>query len=161
MSLENQKLAECIGLKAVSEPVDMNTAAITGARIGLAQGYKVAVVLHVGDSTGATVQFTLKQHTAASGGTSANLSVDNVYYKKVGAATSFTKVEPSSAAAMYDLSTDLAAEPGIVVFEVDGAQLTEGYTHFSVDVADSGASKHFSGIYHLATKFEPAYALSL
>lgn len=161
MSLENQKLAECLGVKAVMAPVDLNTAAVTGARISLKEGYKVAVVFNLGSSTGATVEFTLKQHTAASGGTSANLSVDNVYYKKVGAATKFTKVEPSSAAAVYDLSSDFGGAAGQVVFEVDGSQFSEGYTHFSVDIADSAAAKIGSGLYFLSVKNEPAYSIDL
>lgn len=161
MSVENNKIAEDYGLKAAFEPVDLNAAAITGGRIGLAQGYKVAVILGFGDSVGATVQITLRQHTAASAGTSSDLSVDNVYYKKVGAATSFTKVVPTAAAALYDLSTDLAAEPGLVVFEIEGSQLAEGNTHFSIDLADSGAAKIVSAVYVLSTKNGPAYSLSL
>lgn len=161
MSVENKKLAEDYGIKAACEPVDLNTAAITGARIGLGQGYKVAVILGFGDSVGATVQVTLKQHTAASAGVSSDLSVSNVYYKKVGAATSFTKVEPAVAAAAYDLSSDLASEPGLVVFEIEGSQLAEGNTHFSVDLADSGAAKIVSAVYVMSCKHEPAYALSL
>jgi hypothetical protein len=161
MSVENKKLAEDYGIKAAFEPVDLNAAAITGARIGLAQGYKVAVIVGFGDSVGATVQITLRQHTAASAGTSADLSVANVYYKKVGAATSFTKVEPSVAAAQYDLSADLAAEPGLVVLEIDGPQLSEGFTHFSIDLADSGAAKIVCATYIMSAKHEPAYSLSL
>lgn len=145
----NKQLMFEYNMKLAHDPVDMNTAAITGARISMAAGSRLAIVCQMGDSVAALVQFTLKQHTLAAGGTTKNLSVDNVYYKKVGAATTFTKVEPTVAAALYDLSADFAAEPGIVVFEVLADQLDTngGFDFVSVDVADSGAAKILSTMY--------------
>lgn len=145
----NQQLMFEYNMKMAHEPVDLNTAAVTGARISMATGSRLAIMCVMGDSTGATVQFTLRQHTLAAGGTSKNLSVANVYYKKAGAATVFTKVEPSVEAAVYDLSADFAAEPGIVVFEVLADQLDTngGFDFVSVDIADSGAAKLASTVY--------------
>jgi hypothetical protein len=151
-------------IKPVSVPVDMNTAAITGARIGLAKADRVAVVCHMGDSTGATVEFTLKQHNAASAGTSKNLSVANAYYHKVAAATVFTKVQPTVAAAAYDLSSLFAADEGVVVFEVRGEDLDVdgGFAWFSVDVADSVAAKILSAVYVMSDcRSLPAYSESI
>lgn len=149
-------------LKVVSVPVDMNTAAITGARIGLALADKCAVVLTMGDSTAAVVSLTLQQHTAASGGTTKVLSVANPYYHKAGAATSFTKVAPTSAASVYDLSSIFADAEGIAVLEIGGADLDvdAGYAWFSVDVADSTAAKLLGSLYVLCdVRFAPAYSL--
>lgn len=147
-------------IKQVADPVDMNTAAITGARIGLAQADRCAFVLTMGTSTAAVVQFTTRQHTAASGGTSKDLVTSNAYFKKVGAATSYTKVANSTA--LVDASTDFAASAGVVVLEVRGEDLdvANGYTHVSVDVADSTAAKLLSGIMVLSdVRFAPAYSL--
>lgn len=152
-------------VKMAHEPVDLNTAAVTGARLSMAKVHgRVAIVCQLGDSVGATVQFTLKQHTAAVGGTSKNLAVDNNYFKKVGAATSFTKVVPTAEAAVYDLSADFAAEPGIVVFEVLPEQLDTngGFNHISIDIADSAAAKIGATLYIVDdAKFAPAYAEAL
>jgi hypothetical protein len=155
MLLEKQQI------KLIADPVDMDTAAITGARLNMGKAAKVAIVLAMGDSVGATVQFTLKQHTAASGGSSKNLSVANPYYKKVAAATAFTKVEPTVAAALYDVSSDFAAQQGVLVLEVLADQLDTdgGYSYISVDVADSGAAKILCGLMiAYECRLAPAYA---
>lgn len=147
-------------VKAVMAPVDLNTAAITGARVAMAKGEKCAVVLSMGASVGATVQVTLKQHDAAVGGTSKVLAVKNPYFKKVNADTIFTKVEPTVAASLYDVSADFAANAGMLVLEVlaEDLDVNGGFTHFSVDIADSGAAKLGAGVYVLSEmKNVPAY----
>ena len=136
-------LMEKANLKQVVLPVDLNTAAVTGARVSIKGCKRIAFVVSMGDSVGATTQFTLRQHNAAAAGTSKDLSVANLYYKKAGTATKFTKVEPSVAAAMYDLSADFAAEEGIAVFEVleEDLDVNNGFAWVSMDIADSGAAK--------------------
>lgn len=140
-------------VKPAFDPADLNTAAITGNRISLAKGDRVAVILTLGDSlTGGVVSVTLRQHTAASAGTSKDLSVQLPYFKKIGAATKFTKVEPTVAAANYVLSADYDTEPGQVVFEVEAQDLdvNNGFTHFSIDLADAGVARNASAIYVLS-----------
>lgn len=157
----NHLLLEKQSIKLAHLPVDLNTAAITGARISLAKGDRVAVVVQMGTSTAATVQVTLRQHNAATSGTSKNLSVDNPYYHKAAAATVFTKVEPTSAAAVYDVSSIFAADSGILVLEVLAEQLDVdgGFAWFSVDIADSGAAKLASTAYVLSNvRYMPAYS---
>jgi len=147
-------------IKAVMAPVDLNTAAVTGARINLGKADKCAIVISMGASVAATVEFTLKQHTAASGGSSKVLSVMNPYFHKAGAATVFTKVEPTVAASVYDLSSIFAADAGIAVLEVKGEDLDVdgGYAYVSVDIADSAAAKIGCGMYILNDmRFLPAY----
>lgn len=134
---------EVENLKVVGGPVDFNTAAITGERVSMKACKRVAFICQMGDSTSAVVEFTLKQHNAASSGTSKALTVMNPYFHKVGAATSFTKVEPTVAASVYTLSTLFADEPGVVVFEVLAEDLdtNNGFAWVSVDVTDSTAAK--------------------
>lgn len=155
------KFLEEHSIKQVADPVDMNAAAITGARISMSKCDRLAIVLQMGSSTGAVVQATLRQHTAASGGTSKDLSVINPYWKKVGAATSFTKVVPTVAAALYDLASDFAASAGVVVFEVHGEDLdvNGGYSYVSVDLADSTAAKLLGAMYiPCETRYIPGYS---
>lgn len=161
MSVENTKLAECKGVKNVMLPVDLNTAAITGSRIALKDNHKVAVILSMGDSVGATVQVTYKQHTLAAGGVSSDLVVANPYFVKKAAETSFTKVEPSVAAALVDVSSVFANDEGILILEISGDQLSEGNGFFSIDIADSGAAKIGAAVYVTDVKSEPAYSLAL
>ena len=160
----NELFLEDVQIKAVMAPVDMNTAAITGARISLAKAESCAVVFSMGTSTAAIAQFTLMQHNAASAGTSKVLAVSGPYFVKAGSATAFTKVEPTVAASLYDLSTTFAADGGLVVFEISGEELdvNSNFTHFSVDIADSTAAKLISGIYVLTgLKYEPSYDVSI
>lgn len=155
-------LAEDKALKAVVGPVDLNTAAVTGARVNIKNAKRVTFVCVLAAGTSTTTHgFTLRQHTAASSGSSADLSVDNPYYHKVGAATVFTKVTPSSAAAAYDLHALLADSASIVVFEVLAEQLTEGYGWVSVDTADSGGAQLGTILALVDTEFKPAYALAV
>lgn len=156
-------LAEGFGLKMGVLPVDLNTAAVTGERISMVKGLKLAIVCQLGDSVAALVRPTLRQHNAASAGTSKDLSVANPYFYKKGADTSFTKVEPSSAAALFNLDTIFAADEGIVVFEVhpEDLDVNGNFTHVSVDFADSTAAKLCSVLYVLDSKEVPAYTLAL
>lgn len=155
-------LAEDKVIKSVVGPVDLNTAAVTGARVSMAKAKRVSFICTLAAGTSTTAHgFTLKQHTAASSGTSADLSVDNPYYHKVGAATVFTKVSPSSAAAAYDLHSVLADSASIVVFEVLAEQLTDGYGWVSLDTADSGGAQIASVIAVVDTEFKPAYSIAV
>lgn len=157
----NKYFMENAQIKAVSVPVDMNTAAITGERVALAKGEKCAIILSMGDSTSAVVEFTLKQHNAASAGTSKALAVANPYFVKAAAATYFTKVQPTTSESVYTLSTTFADEPGIVVFEVKGEDCDSegGFNWISVDVTDSTAAKILGSVYVLEDlKNLPAYA---
>jgi hypothetical protein len=135
-------LMEVVNMKQGFLPVDLNTAANTGARCSIKNCKRIAFVVQMGDSTGAVVQATFNQHNAASGGTSKVLAHANPYYTKAGAATSFTKVSPSSAST-FDISTDFAAQEGIAVFEVLAEDLdVEGdFAWVSLSIADTTAAK--------------------
>lgn len=125
-------------------PVDTQTAAITGKRISLqnATGCTIVVVKAVGAGTDKPV-FTLKQHTAASAGTSADLAAISYYYVKKEAVLdndeSWTKVAQTLAATVTTPDADAQLQ-AIYAFEVDAADLASGYTHISLDVADTGAA---------------------
>jgi hypothetical protein len=159
-----QFLMEKSNLKQAFAPVDLNTAAITGARVSLKEAKRVAIALSLGSSTAAEVRVTLRQHDAASGGTSKNLEIANRYFHKAGAATVFTEVEPSVAAALYNLDAIFAANGGIVVFEVlaEDLDVNGGFDHISVDIADAGAAKIGAGIYVLHNlDIKPGYEVAI
>lgn len=143
-------LAEVLGVKALGAPSDGDTA-IVGSRISLQKGNRCTLVLNLGASTAAAVVLSLLQHNAASAGTSKALESNNPYYYKAGAATKFTKVEPTVADDQIDLSTQFAAAAGIIVVEVLGEQLDNenGFSYFSVNIADTTAAKLISGVYYL------------
>lgn len=151
-------LMEAKNLKVVIGPVDLDTGANTGARVDIRQAKRVSFVCIAAAGTAPNSHtFTLKQHTAASGGTSADLSVDNAYYHKLAAATSWTKVEPSSAAAAYDLDGIVADAKYMIVFEVLAEQLSDGYGWVSLDQSDAGGAQLGLVLAVVDSDIKPAY----
>ncbi len=160
----NNFLAEKQNVKQAIGPVDLNTAANTGARIKMSHGDRVAAIISLGTSTTATVEITLRQHDAATAGNSKDLDVDNPYYVKADTATSFTKVVPTVADALLTLTTTFTDDAGTVIVEVLGEQLDDvnGYSWFSVDIADSAAAKLGSVVYVVSDcRFSPAYSTAI
>lgn len=157
--MNNSFLAEEVGIKT-GIPYDMDTVTVQ-PRISLAKGDRLAIVLNMGDSTAAVVNFKVNQHNAASAGTTKDLETLNPYYKKAGAATSFTKVVPTVADADYDVAADFASQEGVVVLEVLGEDCDNenGFNWVSVGALDSTATKILSVVYILnGMKFKPAYS---
>lgn len=144
--------------KTVAGPVDLNTAAVTGGRVDVSHLKRLTFLVVVGAGTTTTTHgFTLKQHTAASAGTSYDLSVENPYFHKIGAATKFTKVQPGSAAAAYDLHALMADSASIVAFEILPEQLQADCKWVSLDIADAGGAQLGTVLAIGNCEFCPAY----
>ena len=152
-------------VKMAHEPVDLNAAAIVGARIHAGKGERITVLVVLGASVSAAViQATLRQHNAASGGTSKDLSVANNYYVKKAAETEFTKYTPNAAQALYDLGALIDTGKAVVALEVLPEQLdvNNGFNYFSVDFADATVAKLISTVYIVEdSKLKPAYLETL
>lgn len=145
--------------KKIIGPVDLDTAANTGARIDMKDVERVSFIINVGAGTATSAHsIALQQHTVASAGTPAALSVDNPYFHKIGAATEFTKVAPTSAADTYDLHALLANSASLVVFEVLAEQLTDGYRWVSLNIGDVGGAQLGDVIAIVKHKSAPAYS---
>lgn len=159
----NYLLLEEYNLKA-DAPVDMNTAAFVGSRIAMKEGERLAILVNMDTSLAAVVEFTLKQHNAAAAGTSKDLATTTPYFKKIGAATSFTKVELASPTSNFVLSADLAAAKGVVVFEVLASELDVNgdFNYVSIEALDSTAAKLMGVTYVLRNcKHTPPYSIAL
>lgn len=155
-------ISEKMTFKQVAAPADLNGAAVTGARIKVEKGFRVAVVCNFGDSTAAATDFTMQQHDAASGGNSKVLATSNPYFHKVAAATSFTKVDVDNASNI--VPTVLAGDEGILVFEILAEDLDRDndYSYFSLNVADSTAAKVMGAVYVLHdVRNVPAYEIAI
>ena len=155
-------LSEKITFKQVAAPADLNGAAVTGARIKLEKGFKLAIICSFGDSTAAVTDFTLQQHDAASGGNSKALAISNPYFHKVASATEFTQVAVSAASNI--VPTVLANDEGIIVLEVlaEDLDVNNDYAYCSVNVADSTAAKIMGACYALHDMREiPAYSVAV
>ena len=160
--LQNSFFGEEVVPKSVIDPVDWNTDAMTGGRVDMKDLEKVIFIIVLNSATSRTaVTVDLDQHTVASSGTPAALSVSNKYYHKVGAATVFTKVEPTVAADTYDLTTLVGDNKAIVVMEVHSSDLTDGYRWVSMNAADSGAAGIGTVLALGVARLKPAAALAV
>lgn len=111
------------------------TGGVSSARISLSKADKVSIVVSVA-SAAADLNVTLKQSDAVTAGNTKDVVRKGSYYKKVGAATSFTKVEPLSTPVANVVDADANGAAGIFVFEVRGEDLDQenGYSYVSLDV---------------------------
>ena len=156
-------LAEKRNFKIVGGPVDLSTAANGGARVSMKNAERIAFLVIIAAGAAATLQMTLRQHNAASAGTSKDLAVSNPYFTKVGAETKFTKVVPGADVALYDLGTLVGTGQALVILEVLAEDLDrEGFTHVSLDLADAGASARLGAILaSVESDKMPAYSIDI
>ncbi|MFI6530510.1 hypothetical protein [Streptomyces uncialis] len=142
----------CIG----AAPVDLSAAAVTGKRVRLRDcGGLTIVVFKSAGTAGDDPTVTLRQHTAGSGGTSSTLPVIDHYYLKDATALAgteaWTRIAQTAAATIADPggAGTSAERQQIVVIEVEAAQLSDGYTHVSLDVADVGTNAQLGAVLYL------------
>jgi hypothetical protein len=142
----------CIG----AAPVDLSTAGATGKRVSLKGAGGLTILVFKGAGTaGDDPTVTLKQHTANTGGTTSNLAVIDHYYLKDAATLAgteaWTKVTQTAAATIVDPggAGTSAEHQQILAIEVDAAQLSDGYTHVSLDVADVGTNAQLGAVLYL------------
>jgi hypothetical protein len=143
---------------------DLNGSALVGARLSMAHSDKVAIAVYLGASAASTVNISLKQHTAGTGGTTAILATTNTYFHKVASASEFTKVELTAVADTFNVSSIFSTVAGWVVFEVYGEDLdvNDGYNHISVDIAATAVAKDTTAVYILHDmKYNPAYKVAI
>lgn len=141
-------------------PLDLQTAR-TGLRVSLKNAAGVCILVFKGAGTaGDDPTFTLKQHTAATGGTSANLSVITHYYLKrattLAGSETWTRYNQSAAATVVDpgQATTSAEEQQILAIEVDGTSLSDGYKWISLDAADTGSNAQLGSVLYVLRDLE-------
>lgn len=131
---------------------DLAAGAQTGHRIKLAGYDSVTFVIYMGAVSAGTDTFVpdIQQHTAATGGTSADLDASGVagstgvtvWHHKSEATLdgdeTWTTVTQTAASEVSLTGATYAALQMIVVIEVEAAALAPGYSWISVDMADPG-----------------------
>lgn len=134
-------------------PTDAVAGAITGKRVSLKNAGGVTIVVV---TTGASTDITdvdLQQHTAASGGTTADLDIiDHYYYKSETTLDGDeTWTRATQAAASEITNVGAASEELLLVIEVDARSLSDGYDYVSLDIPDLGTNgtRHCAILYIL------------
>lgn len=155
-----------VGVGWVTTDMDTNNGE-TGKRISLKGATNCTILLLKGAGTaGADPTVTLKQHTASTGGTTADLAVIDHYYLKAEAALdndeSWVKFTQTAAATVVDPggATTSAEEQQLLAIEVRADQLSDGYTHISLNFAVTAANPQLAGwiyiLHGLAAQRTPA-----
>lgn len=143
-------------------PVDLDGAdGSTGKRISLAHAAACTFVVFCGTGP-ATFSLDVQQHTAYTGGTTADLDVITYAYYKSEAALdndeTWTKLTQSAAS---EITLDsIGTVQKLVVVEVDAAQLSDGYSHVSLNSVSANGTAHLSSciyiLHELAHRRTPA-----
>lgn len=125
-----------------------NSADVTGKRVSLknAGGCTIVVIAEAG-TAGDDLDLDLKQHTAASGGTTLDLDViDHYYYKSATTLTgteTWSKKTQTAASEIVDATGGAgtsAEQQQIVVIEVEASSLSDGYEFISLDCTNAGTN---------------------
>lgn len=129
-------------------PINLNTGANTGKRISMADCSGITFVVFAGVGTAASdLAVDLQEHTAYTGGTTQDLDIITDYFIKDELALdndeSWVKTSQAAASEIADVGgTGVSAEDQqIVVIEVGADQLSNGYTHVSLNIPQPGATK--------------------
>ncbi len=134
-------------------PVDLSTAGATGKRISMQGCGGIDIVLVYGAGTdGDDPVPSLQQHTAYTGGTSANLAVMDSIFRK--AETLLDNDETwaettQTAATIMTAVADDAQKQKIYVIHVPATALADGYSHISVNQADLSNNAQLAAFLYL------------
>lgn len=123
-------------------PVDSQTAAMTGKRFAMENcGGVMIVIYQAAGIAGDDAVYTLYEHTAYTGGTSTALATITKYHEKEETALDGDEawVEKSQSALSTITDATIAENQLIQVVDVRADRLSAGYTHISLDIADTGA----------------------
>lgn len=134
-------------------PVDLATAGGTGKRINMSLVKSVDVVFIKGAGTAADdPTVTLRAHTAATSGTSADLAVVETYYRKQEATLdgdeAWTEVTQAAAATVVGNATS-AEEEQIIVIPVDASSMPSDKKYLSLDVTDTGTPAQLGAVLYI------------
>lgn len=137
-------------------PLDLQTAR-TGARVSLKHAAGATILVVKGTGTAADdPTVTLKQHTASTGGSSANLAIIDHYYLKtttgsLAGSETWSKVTQAAAATIVDPggAGTSAESQQIIAIEVRAEQLSDGYDYISLDVADVGTNAQLGTVIYV------------
>jgi len=147
-------------------PTNAATAGITGKRVSLKNATSVIFLVNAAAAASGTdaLTFTISQHTAATGGSTANLAVIADYHWKVAASTTMDGTETwarvtQAAAATVVIAGSNATKEALIAIEVNAVDLTSGYSWVSISVSQPSVARYVAAqtlLSDLITQRRPA-----
>jgi len=151
MAIEN--LARVFDLSIGYLNIDLNTAGATGKRVSMRNASSITIVAIIPATAGAEdLTLDVQQHTASSGGSSADLDaggvagsrgIDHFYVKNaatLAGTETWTRVTQTEASEVVLLGATYGNQQVIAAIEVGANQLADGYSYISVISPDPGAT---------------------
>lgn len=142
MTTHARALGRLFNISVGAVPTDAVAAAITGNRVSLRDAGGVTFVVVAAAGSTDVLDLDLREHTAATGGTSQDLDIITRFYHQSEATLDGDEVwtEGSQTAASEITDVGAASEQQLVVVEVGAEQLSDGFNYVSLDVPDLGAN---------------------
>ena len=156
--LPNQEFFEFHDIVQAFTPVDMQSGTNTGDYVDMRNYDSCWVVLHHAVGTdGDDAVFSFFEATAAAGTGATALASGARVRHKVGAtalsAVGQWTIVTRTAATTYDtVGLDNSQNESIICVEVKASDLSAGFTHIRVDVANTGGNAHLGGMTYILNK---------
>lgn len=139
-------------------PVDINTAdGATGKRLAMSLGDSITFLVFCGAGGAEDLVLDVQQHTAYTGGTSADLDsaavassaagIDHFYIKSEALLDNdepWVRVNQAAASEVTVVGATYGALQKIIAIEVNGAMMGDGYSHISLNATCSTATAQLS-----------------
>ena len=142
MATGARALGRLFNISTGAVPTDAVAGAITGNRVSLADAGGVSFVVVCSAGSTDIVDVDLREHTAATGGTSQDLDIITRYYYQDEATLDGDEVwvEGSQSAASEITNIGSASAQQLIVIEVGAEQLSDGFNYVSLDIPDLGTN---------------------
>lgn len=145
-------------LTGIQTIADLAGQANTGFRVNMKNYGSLIAVFYANAVSAGTDTFVVdwQQHTALTGGTSADLDVITEWFIKTETTLDgdevWARVTQSVASEISMTGATYSATQVVMVSEITADQLSDGYTHASVDIADPGAGgTRVGGVLYIGT----------
>lgn len=135
-------------------PVDIDTAnAATGKRLSLAKASGVTFVVFTGVGGAEDLVLDVQQHTAYTGGTTADCDCVTKWWIKAETALdndeTWVQVTQAAASECTVVGATYGTQQKLVVIEVDAASLSAGYSHVSLTAAITTATSQLTSCLYI------------
>ncbi len=145
MATKERALGSLFNMGVVIAPKDLSSGASTGLRVDMRNCTTCTfVVIAAAGTAGDDLVVDLREHTAASGGTSQDLDTITEYFRNSETTLDgdelWTRYTQAAASETTDSTGTTAEEQNLMVIEVRHDQLSDGFRWLSLDIPDLGSA---------------------
>jgi hypothetical protein len=155
MATDAYALGKTFDVAVVAAVQDLDAGNVTGNRVNLRHAGICSFVLFAdASSDGADLNCTVREHDAATSGTSQDLAVVTDWFKKdettLDGDETWTRTSQTAAAAISAVAGSAEVE-NLWVIEVRSEQLSDGFDWISLNIADVTTAAKYGGVLAILT----------